>query len=135
MKLAWTVAALSSLVATGASIAAQRPEVPTGLADGLFLGSVIIGTAAIVGLHARYRSVIGSWFGGTQRLRIHVLAIGDIAVILLALQIFSAGLALSLMTAAIFTHSIDRAFQHESVFGERARAESNRERELAGSLA
>ena len=116
MKAAWIIAAISSVVATVASILAERSEIPSALADVIFLASFILGTVLVVGISARYRTTLGKFFEGTNRYRIHVLTVGDIALILLLLQIFSAGLALSLMTAVIFTHNIYKSYDHELRF-------------------
>ena len=104
------------MVSALAAVQRERVDDPS-LFTSITIGTFVIGMVLIVGLNLEYRRVAKAFFGGTNRHRIHVLTVGDIAVIMLALQFWLAGLALVLMTLVIFSHNIHKAHAHVLAFG------------------
>jgi len=122
MHWLWRFTALTGVVSAVAAVLRQRVDDPE-LFTTVAVASIVIGLAATLVLHLDYRRLAGSFFGGTNRYRIHVLTVGDIAIIMLALQFWIAGLALSLLTAVIFTHNIYKARAHVVAFGPPVKAD------------
>ena len=116
MHSLWRFAALTSVVSVLAAVQRERVDDPS-LFTNIAVAAFVVGMVIIVGINLNYRRIARSFFGGTNRHRIHVLTVGDIAVIMLALQFWVAGLALSLMTLVIFTHNIHKAHAHVLAFG------------------
>ena len=94
MRLLWPLAFLLSLISTGTGVRASADVASDGqLFDQLFAASSIAAVAIMVFLLIDYYRATGAKYRGSDltRARIAVIAVGDIAVILLAIRIWSAG--------------------------------------------
>ena len=107
MKLLWPLAFILSLVATGTGVRVSGDNPADGaLFSNIFLASSIAAVVLMVVLLVDYYRATGSRYRGSDltRMRIAVIGVGDVAIILLAIQIWSAGIGLLVLTAAFFAH-------------------------------
>ena len=128
MKLIWPVAFFLSVVATGTGVRSSANVATDGqLFTQLFLASSITAVALLVFLLVDYYRATGSKYRGSDltRMRIAVIAVGDIAVILLAIGFWSAGIGLLVLTFAFFAHGTVSAKETVALH-----AEWERERQL-----
>lgn len=107
MKLLWPISFLLSIVATVAGARLQATEGASNPnIETLFWASIGVGTFLLVVLLIDYYRATGSRYRGSPltKMRVAVVTVGDIAIILLALQFWVTGLGLLLMTFAFFAH-------------------------------
>lgn len=107
---------MASLISALAALARQRVDNPDLYTNVAVVAIAVVGLITVA-LMVDYRLLAGQFFGGTNRYRIHVLTVGDIAIIILAFQFWIAGLSLLAVTAVIFTHNIHKARAHVAAFG------------------
>ncbi len=123
MARMWWLSVVLSTIAVVASVMRERVD-DAATATTLAVAAIGVGFALTLALHIVHWRVTGSRYGGTNRFRIHVLTVGDLAIIMLALQFWIAGLALVLTTAVVFSHSIAEATEYRVLADERARGTS-----------
>ncbi len=112
MKLLWPLAFVLSIIATAAGTRRTATNVvTTGAVDAIYFASFAAAAAILAGLLADYYRATGLKYRGSDltSMRVAVITVANFAVILLALQFWSAGLGLSLLTAAFFVHGTVRA--------------------------
>ena len=68
-----------------------------------------IGLLSVVALHVDHRLDVGRWYRSSDitRVRVAVIIVGDLAVVILSLQVWVLAVALVHLTAALFTIGIE----------------------------